>query len=114
MARPLIVLLFFLIGRRRFVLGPYHRANAPLRAKVTPPLVPGTVLVISGRVWRFDMRRPIDNVVIDIWQANAEGRYDNDDPRPCRERRRRNIKTLTSRPRSMVRSSRRQVGACAG
>jgi catechol 1,2-dioxygenase len=52
----------------------------PLRAKITPPLEPGTVLLISGRVWGFDTRRPIENVVIDIWQANAEGRYDNDDP----------------------------------
>ena len=32
------------------ILGPYHRANAPFRGKITPPLEPGTVLVISGRV----------------------------------------------------------------
>jgi catechol 1,2-dioxygenase len=63
------------------ILGPYHRPNAPFRAKITPPLEAGTVLVISGRVWGFDTRRPLENVLIDIWQANAEGRYDNDDPR---------------------------------
>jgi protocatechuate 3,4-dioxygenase beta subunit len=63
------------------ILGPYHRPSAPFRAKITPPLEAGTVLVISGRVWGFDTRRPLENVVIDIWQANAEGRYDNDDPR---------------------------------
>jgi protocatechuate 3,4-dioxygenase beta subunit len=62
------------------ILGPYHRANAPFRAKITPPLEAGTVLLISGRVWGFDTRRPLENVVVDIWQANAEGRYDNDDP----------------------------------
>ena len=62
------------------ILGPYHRPNAPFRAKITPPLEAGTVLLISGRVWGFDTRRPLANVVIDIWQANADGRYDNDDP----------------------------------
>src|SRR5947209_6260065 len=31
------------------ILGPYHRARAPYRAKITPPLEPGTVLVIKGR-----------------------------------------------------------------
>ncbi len=63
------------------ILGPYHRTGAPFRAKITPPLEPGTVLVISGRVWGSNTRRPLGNTVIDIWQANAEGRYDNDDPR---------------------------------
>lgn len=62
------------------ILGPYHRVGAPFRAKITPPMEPGTVLVISGRVWAQDTRRPLANTVIDIWQANAAGRYDNDDP----------------------------------
>src|SRR5438552_1938195 len=61
------------------ILGPYHRAGAPFRAKITPPLEPGTVLVISGRVWAQDTRQPLANSLIDIWQANAQGRYDNDD-----------------------------------
>jgi catechol 1,2-dioxygenase len=63
------------------ILGPYHRPNAPFRAKITPPLEAGTVLLISGRVWGFDTRRPLENALLDIWQANAEGRYDNDDPK---------------------------------
>lgn len=62
------------------ILGPYHRANAPFRAKITPPLEPGTVLVIKGRVWGIDTRRPLASTMLDIWQADAQGRYDNDDP----------------------------------
>ncbi len=62
------------------ILGPYHRPNAPFRAKITPPLEPGTVLVIKGRVWGQDTRRVLANALLDIWQANAQGRYDNDDP----------------------------------
>src|SRR5262245_31261154 len=63
------------------ILGPFHRANAPFRAKVTPPLEPGTVVLIKGRVFGHDTRRPLANAVIDVWQANHQGRYDNDDPK---------------------------------
>jgi protocatechuate 3,4-dioxygenase beta subunit len=62
------------------ILGPYHRQNAPFRAKITPPLEPGTVLTIKGRVYGLDTRRVLPSTLIDIWQANAQGRYDNDDP----------------------------------
>ncbi len=62
------------------ILGPFHRKGAPFRAKITPPLEPGKVLLISGRVWGHDSRKPLENAVMDIWQANSEGRYDNDDP----------------------------------
>lgn len=63
------------------ILGPFYRQGAPYRAKITPPLEPGTVLLIRGRVWGFDSKRPLAGAVLDIWQANASGRYDNDDPR---------------------------------
>lgn len=63
------------------ILGPFHRKNAPFRGKVTPPLEPGDVLLITGRVWALDTRKPLPNAVIDLWQANQKGRYDNDDPR---------------------------------
>jgi protocatechuate 3,4-dioxygenase beta subunit len=62
------------------ILGPYHRANAPFRGKITPPLEPGTVLVVRGRVYGQDTRRPLPSTLIDVWQANAQGSYDNDDP----------------------------------
>ena len=62
------------------ILGPFHRPGAPYRAKITPPLEPGTVLLIQGRVWGHDTKKPLAGAVLDIWQANAEGRYDNDDP----------------------------------
>jgi catechol 1,2-dioxygenase len=62
------------------ILGPYYRAGAPFRGKVTPPLEPGVVLLVSGRVWGYDTRRPLAGACLDVWQANARGRYDNDDP----------------------------------
>lgn len=62
------------------ILGPFYRPGAPYRAKITPPLEPGVVLLISGRVWGHDTRKPLVGATLDIWQANARGRYDNDDP----------------------------------
>ncbi len=38
-------------------------------------------MLITGRVWGVDTRKPLANARLDIWQANAKGRYDNDDPR---------------------------------
>jgi catechol 1,2-dioxygenase len=61
------------------ILGPYHRKFAPFRAKVTPPLEPGEMLVVRGRVWAQDTRKPLAGAIVEVWQANAAGRYDNDD-----------------------------------
>jgi catechol 1,2-dioxygenase len=63
------------------ILGPFYRPGAPFRAKVTPPFEPGKVLVVRGRVWGFDTKKPLAHAVIDVWQANDKGRYDNDDPK---------------------------------
>ena len=60
-------------------LGARFRENAPLRAKINPPYEPGDVLIIKGRVWGNDTREPLARVRMDVWQANAEGRYDNQD-----------------------------------
>lgn len=62
------------------VIGPYYRRRAPYRAKISPPMSPGEVLIISGRVWSFHSKRPIRDCLLDVWQANANGHYDNDDP----------------------------------
>lgn len=62
------------------ILGPYFREAAPFRGKVTPPLEPGVPLVVWGRVLGIDTASPPRGTVIHVWQANADGRYDNDDP----------------------------------
>ena len=68
-----------LVVTEKNILGPYYRAGAPYRGKVTPILEPGTPLLISGRVWGLDTKKPLAMAVLDVWQANAKGRYDNDD-----------------------------------
>lgn len=62
------------------IQGPFYRAGAPFRGKITPPLEPGNTLLIKGRVWGFDTKKPLAGAILDIWQANAAGHYDNDDP----------------------------------
>lgn len=70
-----------LVATEDNILGPYYRSGAPFRGKITPPMEAGKVLVVSGRVWGVDTRKPLQGAIIDIWQANADGRYDNDDPK---------------------------------
>lgn len=61
------------------ILGPYYREHAPYRAKITAIGEPGTPLLVKGRVWSLTTRKPLPAAIIEIWQANDKGRYDNDD-----------------------------------
>lgn len=63
------------------ILGPFYRNSAPIRAKVTPPNEPGDTLLIKGCVYGLDTQKPLGQAVIDIWQADHKGHYDNDDPK---------------------------------
>lgn len=56
-------------------LGPFYRAGAPFRAKVTPPFEPGTVLIVSGRVWAYDNKKPLSRAVLDVWHVDVHGEY---------------------------------------
>lgn len=58
------------------ILGPYFLPGAPYRGKVTPPLEPGELMVMQGRIWGHNTRKPISNAVLDVWQADRQGRYD--------------------------------------
>lgn len=55
--------------------GPFYRAGAPFRAKLSVPGEPGTVFVLSGRAWAFDTRRPLAGVVLDFWHVDAKEKY---------------------------------------
>lgn len=53
-------------------LGPFYRAGAPYRAKLTPPFEPGTVLVVTGRVWSFETKKPLAGAALDLWQVDNQ------------------------------------------
>jgi catechol 1,2-dioxygenase len=59
------------------VLGPFHVADAPMRHMGDNICLDhkGEDMVVSGRILDTD-GNPIDEAVIDVWQANDEGFYD--------------------------------------
>ncbi len=58
------------------VTGPFFRPGAPSRASLVGAEEPGDRLEITGVVLDPDCQTPLDGAVIDVWQADAEGRYD--------------------------------------
>lgn len=56
--------------------GPYYKARSPLRTSLLEPGVTGTRIVVSGTVLSTDCR-PIPGVLLDFWQADDGGGYDN-------------------------------------
>lgn len=64
--------------------GPYYRPGAPMRADFRDPGMPGTHLTLTGRVLAADCAAPIAGALLDVWQANAAGQYDNDGHAPVR------------------------------
>jgi protocatechuate 3,4-dioxygenase beta subunit len=56
--------------------GPYFRPGSPLRASLVEPGMPGTRLVVEGAVLGADCR-PVPRTLLDFWQADADGQYDN-------------------------------------
>jgi protocatechuate 3,4-dioxygenase beta subunit len=56
--------------------GPYFTPNSPRRTALYEPGMDGTRLRVGGLV--LDRAcRPLANVLVDLWQADAQGRYDN-------------------------------------
>jgi protocatechuate 3,4-dioxygenase beta subunit len=71
------------------LLGPYYRDGAPFRDDLTEPGMPGTRISIRGRVVGNGGDDGecvlLDGALLDFWQADDDGGYDNDgvdDPPP--------------------------------
>ena len=56
--------------------GPYFTPNSPLRAGLYEPGMEGTRLRVGGLALDRNCR-PLANVLVDLWHADAQGRYDN-------------------------------------
>ena len=71
-----------LVPTAEMTLGPFFprefAAGANDLTRLDGRRVPGEVIELTGRVVQLD-GKPLDNVVLEIWQADAEGRYDNPD-----------------------------------
>ncbi|CAM5394999.1 Dioxygenase OS=Streptomyces rimosus subsp. rimosus (strain ATCC / DSM 40260 / JCM 4667 / NRRL 2234) OX=1265868 GN=SRIM_033485 PE=3 SV=1 [Streptomyces rimosus subsp. rimosus] len=56
--------------------GPYFKPNSPLRDSLVQPGTQGTRLTVSGFVFGLTCQ-PLSHVLLDWWQADANGNYDN-------------------------------------
>ncbi len=56
--------------------GPYFTPNSPQRASLLEGGIDGTRLVLTGKVMHTDCR-PVSQALLDFWQADSEGQYDN-------------------------------------
>lgn len=57
--------------------GPFYRAGAPFRGKLSLPGEAGTTFILSGRVWAFDTKRPLPGAVLDFWHVDMNEKYSN-------------------------------------
>lgn len=56
-------------------LGPYYRPGAPFRSSIAEG-VEGERLIVTGRVLAASAGAPVTAAVLDVWQADSQGRYD--------------------------------------
>ncbi len=56
--------------------GPYFKPNSPERSSLLESGVSGTTLTVSGYVLTPDCK-PVARALLDFWQADASGQYDN-------------------------------------
>jgi protocatechuate 3,4-dioxygenase beta subunit len=57
------------------MLGPFYKEDAPFKPRLGEG-IEGERLIITGKV--MDMRcQPLKGAILDIWQANSTGEYDN-------------------------------------
>ena len=56
--------------------GPYYKPNSPFREKIVQDTSNGDRLIVSGKILKNDCVTPISNAVLDIWQANEKGVYE--------------------------------------
>jgi protocatechuate 3,4-dioxygenase beta subunit len=56
--------------------GPYFKPQSPMRASLLEPGMPGPRIVVEGTVLGRDCK-PVPRALLDFWQADARGDYDN-------------------------------------
>jgi protocatechuate 3,4-dioxygenase beta subunit len=56
--------------------GPYFKPQSPPRASLLEPGMPGPRIVVEGTVLGRDCK-PVPRALLDFWQADAGGEYDN-------------------------------------
>lgn len=58
--------------------GPYYQENVPFREDIAPEINDGEKLIVSGKILLNDCKTPLPGAILDIWQANESGSYDDE------------------------------------
>jgi catechol 1,2-dioxygenase len=58
--------------------GPFYKEGAPWRSRLCGAGEPGEALHVAGRVTAADTCAPLKGAVVDVWQADSAGHYDNE------------------------------------
>jgi catechol 1,2-dioxygenase len=59
------------------ILGPFYRPGAPYRKNLNPLGFAGEVLHLKGKLLQADAKTLVRDGLIEIWQCQADGLYDN-------------------------------------
>ncbi|MBC7887463.1 MAG: hypothetical protein H7Z13_06200 [Ferruginibacter sp.] len=59
------------------ILGPFYRPGAPFRSNMNPDNFSGHKLYLSGIIFNQDGKTPLKNCLIEVWQCQGDGYYDN-------------------------------------
>lgn len=60
------------------ILGPFFSEGAPETSSIVPPSYEGERLFLTGRLTSADCETGLANAVLDFWQADENGAYDNE------------------------------------
>lgn len=60
----------------RQAAGPFYTPDSPKRTSLLEPGLKGTPILVTGFVLTTDCK-PVPNALLDFWQANDDGEYDN-------------------------------------
>lgn len=59
------------------ILGPFYRPDSPFRTSINPPGFTGEKLYLNGTIYKSDGHTPFNGCLVEIWQCNPQGKYDN-------------------------------------
>ena len=59
------------------ILGPFYRPGSPLRSNIAPPKTAGEPFSVSGVIYESDGRKPMASALVEVWQCDEKGVYDN-------------------------------------
>lgn len=60
------------------ILGPYYRPNAPFRTDLAGSGESAPLLLVKGIVYGADCATPLPDALVEYWQSDGAGQYDND------------------------------------